>query len=366
MRHLLTSALVPLAVLCLLPRSLAEEPASPYTEDQEKALNKVLRLEKELVRLVEKIRPCSVSIENWRGNPPRSVGAGSGVIISRRGHVITNQHVVQGAKQVWVVLDDHRRLEAKVVGSDERGDVALLKIPNRSIRATSPTRSDPSRLSAGELVIATGNPFSLAADGEPVVTLGVVSGLGRIAPGVFFYGDAIQHDARINPGNSGGPLWDTNGNLLGLNGKIAPSPAGHTFGGRFASTGIGFTIPMTQIRNFFEPMMEGRETFHGDQAMAIKVETAKDGNGEQIGARVTSIGPRSAAKLRRGGGLEKGDIIWRVSVKGKAGYKDIKSATDYVRVFSPLPRGTKVLIRVLRGRRRLILPPIELGEKRRK
>ena len=169
--------------------------------------------------------------------------------------------------------------------------MALLKIDNRKIRFKDPRKANAAKLSAGQWVIATGNPFFLAADGEPVVTLGVVSGLGRILPGEFFYGDAIQHDAKINPGNSGGPLWDMNGNLLGLNGKIASSGAGG-FGGP-SSSGAGFTIPINQIRNFLESMLEGRAAQHGDQLLGLKVVTHQNADGTADGAEVKEIAPGS-------------------------------------------------------------------------
>ena len=290
-------------ILCVL---LAAARAAALTEEEQQTIDKALKFERELVKLVESVRPASVSIENWQsqgGGPPFNAGAGSGVIISSQGHVLTNQHVVQGAKEVYVVLEDNRRLKAEIVGNDPRGDVALLKIDNRKIRFKDPRKANAAKLSAGQWVIATGNPFFLAADGEPVVTLGIVSGLGRILPGEFFYGDAIQHDAKINPGNSGGPLWDMNGNLLGLNGKIASSGAGG-FGGP-SSSGAGFTIPINQIRNFLESMLEGRAAQHGDQLLGLKVETHQNADGTADGAEVKEIAPGSPARLAKPTGIIK-------------------------------------------------------------
>ncbi|MCU0727375.1 MAG: trypsin-like peptidase domain-containing protein, partial [Planctomycetes bacterium] len=326
-------------------------------------IDKALKFERELVKLVESVRPASVTIENWqaRGNaPPIQVGAGSGVIISAQGHVITNQHVVQGAKEIWVVLTENRRLKAELVGNDPRGDVALLRIENKKIRYKDPRKANAAKLSAGQWVIATGNPFFLAGDGEPVVTLGVVSGLGRVLPGDFFYGDAIQHDARINPGNSGGPLWDMNGNLLGLNGKIASSGAGG-FGGP-SSSGAGFTIAINQIRNFLESMLEGRASRHGDQLLGLKVETFRDKDGTAAGAEVKEVDPASPARLAKPSGIQVGDVITSVTIAGKQ--NPIQTATDYTTLLSPLSEGMKVTFVVRRGTRKIVIPGIVLEPSR--
>ena len=358
-----TGALLALLLLCpAAPLAAGDEAPSalPFTEDEAAKIDRALRLETELVRLVEKIRPCSVTIENWQGGgknrPPRMASGGSGVIISRKGHILTNQHVVRGAQEIWIVLEDGRRAKAELVGNDPRGDVALIRIDERRIRFVDPGRGDPGRLSAGEWVIATGNPFFLASDGQPVVTLGVVSGLGRVLGGEFMYGDAIQHDAEINPGNSGGPLWDTNGNLIGINGRIASSGAGSLAGA--SSTGVGFTIPIDQIRNFFEAMMEGRPALHGDELLGLKVETATDDTGMPIGARVTEVAEGSPATTARAGSIEKGDVIWRLTISGRP--NEVETSRDFMRFMSPLAEGSKVTVHVLRGPKQIVFPNLEL------
>jgi S1-C subfamily serine protease len=321
-------------------------------------LNDARKFERELVRVVEKVRPASVSIENWqeRGGVVRPAGQGSGVIISSKGYILTNQHVVQGAKEIWVSLYDHKRYKATLVGNDPRGDVALLKISGSRFKYKDPKRGRPDRLSAGEWVIATGNPFGLAADGEPVVTFGVVSGLERILPGQFFYGDAIQHDAKINPGNSGGPLWDTNGNLLGINGKIAFNSAS---GAGPSSSGVGYTIPIDQIRNFLEAMFEGRPVQHGDEILGIeKVKTHYDDDGTADGAVVTKVRDGSPAALARSGGVQVGDVVVKITVSGKP--YTIRTLTDLITRLSPLAEGSKLSLVVVRGRKRIVIPNIEL------
>lgn len=335
--------------------SAAPAPAdtSLFSEEEQKIIDKALRFEREMVKLVEKIRPSSVTIENWR-NDKRMSSGGSGVIISSRGHVLTNQHVVARAKHIWVVLHDGKRVKARVVGNDPRGDIALLQIDARGLRAANPKKANPDRLSAGEWVIATGNPFFLGSDGSSVVTLGVIGGLGRIAPGQYFYGDAIQHDARINPGNSGGPLWDTNGNLLGINGKIASTGAGGALGP--SSTGVSYTIPIDQIRNFFDAMFAGKAVRHGDQLFGAVVETAKDGKGESVGVRVKSFG--KGASIAQMAGVQKDDVIWKFTIRGKP--RRVRSLTDYLNVMSPLAEGAKITVHIRRGYKKLILPNVKL------
>jgi serine protease Do len=365
----LTKVTVLLALFALLAASSTapaqdgdEAPAERFSEPEREILDQAQRFERELVRVVEKVRPASVSIENWRNvrGVVRMAGQGSGVIISRKGYILTNQHVVQGAAEIWVVLYDHRRIKAQLVGNDPRGDVALLKISAPRLKYKDPRRGRPDRLSAGEWVIATGNPFGLAGDGEPVVSFGVVSGLERILPGQFFYGDAIQHDAKINPGNSGGPLWDTNGNLLGINGKIATNNAS---GGGPSSSGAGYTIPIDQIRNFLEAMLEGRPVRHGDEILGIEqVETFYDDDGTAAGARVKKVRDGSPAALARSGGVQVGDVVVKAVIKGHP--YTIRTLTDFITRVSPLAEGSRLSLVVLRGHRRLSIGNIKLEVKK--
>jgi putative serine protease PepD len=174
------------------------------------------------------------------------------------------------------------------------------------------------------------------------------------------YGDAIQHDAAINPGNSGGPLWDTYGNLLGINGRIQATGAGGAQ--RPSSSGVGYTIRIDQIRNFFEAMMEGRKALHGDQLLDLTVKTHLDGSGKPDGAVVTKIGPNSPAKRRRRG-VEVGDVIRRITVVN-GDSTDVSSVTDYIRILSPLADDSKVTLHVVRGRSNLVLTNIKLGDGR--
>jgi len=370
MRHLprALAILLLLAAFAPAPLPAGEEPDDglPFSEEERKVLGKALKLERELVRVVSKVRPCSVSIENWRsrgrGAPPMMASGGSGVIISSKGYILTNEHVIRGAKEIWVVLLDHRRFKARYFGKDDRGDVALLKIDAKRIKYADPRKAKLSRLSAGEWVIATGNPFFLGRDGEAVVTFGAISALGRVLGGQYMYGDAIQHDAAINPGNSGGPLWDTNGNLLGINGRIQANQTGGSL--RPSSSGVGYTIGIDQIRNFFGAMMEGRKAKHGDELLGLFVETFKDRTGKPAGAKVTKVVPGSPAASAKGGGVRVGDIVRRITVNSRS--KDVKSYNDFIRVLSPLSEGSKVTLHIIRGKKKLLFTNLKLGEKRKR
>ncbi len=137
-------------------------------------------------------------------------------------------------------------------------DIALLSFPKRP-RGLKPVRIDPKAsrdLEVGTWVIATGNPFSLAMEGQCVTTLGVVSGKDRILPGKFFYGNAIQHDAPVNPGNSGGPLWNIRGELVGINGKI--SSWSQFRGARPSNTGASYSLPIHQVAEFLLALIDRR------------------------------------------------------------------------------------------------------------
>jgi serine protease Do len=170
---------------------------------------------------------------------------GSGVVVAPDGTVVTNHHVVKGADEVTVVLADRREFEARILGSDERTDLAVLKVdlPKGSTLPTLPL-GDSDALEVGDLVIAVGNPFGVGQ----TVTSGIVSALARTNVGITDYRSFIQTDAAINPGNSGGALVDMNGRLIGINSAIYSKDGG--------SNGIGFAIPTTMVRSVLSSIKE--------------------------------------------------------------------------------------------------------------
>jgi len=317
-----------------------------------------VKFEKGLQKTARRIRRATLTIENWKKNSkglPMLRSGGSGVLISSRGHALTNQHVVAGADLLFVVFWNGARSPAEVVGRDPRGDLVVIQVekmpPGTRSAYAKPDPGPARRLKPGALVLATGNPFFLAPDGDPVVSLGIVSGLGRVTGGASVYGAAIQHDAPINPGNSGGPLWDLEGRLLGINGRISSS--GATSPGSPSSTGVGYAIPITQVSNFLTQLLKGAEAIvHADQVFGVKVKSARDKRGKEAGAEVTSVAPGSPAALARCAGLSRrglqvGDRITRIVYKGRS--HEIKNARDYMNLMTTIPGGVTLTVIVKRG-----------------
>jgi S1-C subfamily serine protease len=168
----------------------------------------------------------------------RQVGQGSGFIIDSRGYILTNNHVVAGAQQIQVHLNDGRQVTGRVVGTDPRFDVALVQVPVQGLRPAA--LGDSSHIRVGQWAIAIGSPFGL----EKTMTVGIISATGRRGLGKGTYGDFIQTDASINPGNSGGPLLDIDGRVLGINTMIAAQ-----------AQGIGFAIPINVARKIISRWM---------------------------------------------------------------------------------------------------------------
>jgi S1-C subfamily serine protease len=188
----------------------------------------------------------------------------------------------------------------------------------------------------GSWVVATGNPFFLAVDGESVATVGVVSGLDRILGNRFLYGKAIQHDAEVNPGNSGGPLWNLKGDLIGINGMIASQ---QTDGAGPHNTGASFSIPSEQVARFLSSMVAGKEnTAAGD--LGVQFETSFDKDGNPNGAKVTQVNPAIHVGTKD---LKSDDVITRVEARGQTS-KEIRTAADLTNVLSMLPAGTKIRV----------------------
>ncbi len=224
---------------------------------------------------------------------PQSLG--SGFIISSDGYVLTNFHVVKGAEQVLVRLSDRRELEAKVIGSDERSDVALLKIDADGLPAVK--LGDSTKLEAGEWVLAIGSPFGF----DHTVTAGIVSATGRALENET-YVPFIQTDVAINPGNSGGPLFNLEGEVVGINSQI------YTRSGGFM--GLSFAIPIDVAMNVSKQLKADGFVTRGWLGVVIQ-EVNKDlaesfGLEKPAGALVAKVLPNSPAEVA---GLQEGDII---------------------------------------------------------
>lgn len=325
----------------------------PVPLDPAKALETALDIESELVSALERVRRASVSVLNVRRvgsplpgevDPPRVVGGvGSGVLISEKGlWVITNQHVVEGADELEIVTLDGVKHPMKVVDRVKEYDIALLGFVGGNPKGLKgvPVSKSGTGVDEGNWVLATGNPFFLANDGQSVATLGVVSGLDRILGGQFLYGKAIQHDAEVNPGNSGGPLWNLKGQLIGINGMIASRP---NEGTGPTNTGASFSIPIQQIAQFLGAMIDAKTDARAGN-LGVKFETQSDRDGNPVGAKVTE----ADARLFQGKGIEKGDVIVRVAAKGRT--EEIRTAGDLVNLLSLLPAETPVKVTYRRGK----------------
>ncbi len=220
---------------------------------------------------------------------------GSGVIVSPDGLIVTNHHVIEGADEVRVVLSDRRERDAEIVSSDERTDLAILRIDTGGEAMPALDFAEPDSLDVGDLVLAIGNPFGVGQ----TVTAGIVSATARTQAGITDFGFFIQTDAAINPGNSGGALVDMAGRLVGINTAIFSRTGG--------SIGIGFAIPVDMVQLVAASAASGRgvqRPWFGAQLQTVTAEIAETlGLDRPVGVLVVQArpgGPAEAAGLRRG------------------------------------------------------------------
>ncbi len=226
----------------------------------------------------------------------KSAALGSGVIVSSDGYIITNYHVVKDADEIKVLLSDKREFSGKVIGSDPKTEISVVKIEAKGL----PTLNwgDSDALEVGEIVLAVGNPFGL----NQTVTMGIVSAVGRANVGIADYEDFIQTDAAINPGNSGGALVNVRGEVVGINTAIFSTSGGYQ--------GIGFAIPSNMVKSIKDSLVKKGRVVRGWLGVSIQSitpELAKQFNlkGEK-GVLVSDVNESSPAEKA---GLKRGDII---------------------------------------------------------
>jgi serine protease Do/serine protease DegQ len=256
--------------------------------------------------------------------------AGSGVIVdAKNGYIITNYHVVENASEITITLLDNRSFSAKVIGSDEGADIAVLQAKQPNLIAMA--FGDSTRLEVGDYVVAIGNPFGL----QHTVTAGIVSALGRTGINPDGYEDFIQTDASINPGNSGGALVNLRGELVGINSAILSRSGGNI--------GIGFAIPVNMVKGVMDQLIkygQVRRGVLGVNIYNVTPDIAKEfGLTESSGALVAGVAPGSAAERA---GVKTGDII--TSINGAT----MKDATELRNTIGMLRIGDKVEIGLLR------------------
>ena len=263
-----------------------------------------------------------------QGSGESQGGLGSGVIISTAGYILTNNHVVEGADEIEVILNDTRKAKGKVIGTDPDTDLAILKIDLDKLPVI--VLGDSDALQVGDPVLAIGNPFGVGQ----TVTGGIVSALGRNQLGINTFENFIQTDAAINPGNSGGALVDVNGHLMGINTAIYSRSGG--------SMGIGFAIPVSTAKQVLEGIVKDGQVTRGwigvepqdlnaelAETFGIKPSAVKSGGVVLTG--VLQNGPAAQ------GGIQPGDVITAVNGKPVSNVSQLLTAVAALKPGTPAP-----------------------------
>lgn len=293
-------------------------------------------LESQMTEAVEKLSESVVSMstlrygEDFRFGLVPVQGQGSGVIISKRGYIITNNHVVDYAERVRVVLKDGRTFIGEVIGGDTATDTALVRVESDDLPAA--VLGDSDKLKVGQMAIAIGNALGLP--GGPTVSAGVISALGRLLPGAdFIFEGLIQTDASINPGNSGGPLADLNGNVVGINTAMIPY-----------AQGVGFAIPINTVKRIVEQILaEGRvaRPWLGISGITLNPAIARRyGLSSDSGVLVAEVVPGSPSYEA---GLRGGDVLVQL------GPYSIGKMTDLLAAVSRTALGEVMSVSVIRA-----------------
>ena len=334
------------------------EAAGPATLDPEEQNN--INLYKRALPSVVNILSTAVEFDFFYGPVPAQ-GAGSGFIIDKDGHILTNYHVIANARQVEVTLFNKKKYKADVIGTDRAHDLAVIKISAPNLQSA--TLGDSSHLLVGQKVFAIGNPFGIFAG---TMTRGIVSSIRSVRePDGVYIDEAIQTDAAINPGNSGGPLLDSRGDVIGINTMIA--------GAAQQSSGIGFAIPINTAKAVLNDLVtvgRVRRPALGIRSMPIGPELAEQlGLPSDYGVLIIQVVPGSSAE-RAGlkGGNERayignvpvllgGDLI--VAIDGQ----EVVDQQDLSHVMNNHRAGDTVTVTIYRGKKKMDVKVV-LGEAR--
>ena len=295
-------------------------------------------LENQVTDAVEKLGESIVSVSSMRlerrffGIIPME-GQGSGIILDKKGLIVTNNHVIDGANQVHVSLKDGRTFTGEVVGSDEATDIAVIRVEANDLPAAE--LGDSEALRVGQFVLAIGN--ALALPGGPTVSMGVLSAKGRPLPGSdFIFEGLLQTDAAVNPGNSGGPLADLEGRIIGITTMMIPY-----------AQGMGFAIPINTVKKIAQEILEnGRVSrrWIGISGIDVTPQLARRYNLQaDTGFLVAEVVPRSPADYA---GLRNGDVV--VSASGS----EVRHTKDLLMAISRVGAGGSVTLEVNRMGRR--------------
>ena len=265
----------------------------------------------------------------------RKTSLGSGVIVGEGGIIVTNNHVIEHASRIAITTAGHRRLPARLVGTDPVTDIAVVKVDAAGL----PTLAwgDSAKAEVGEYVIAVGNPFQL----NQTVTMGIISATGRSNIGIVDYEDFIQTDAAINPGNSGGALVNARGELIGINTAIYSETGGYQ--------GIGFAVPANLARLVVDQIVAHGRVVRGTVGITRVADANEDtlpGAEDQPGVLIVELLRGSAADRA---GVEPGDVV--VAIEGRP----VESAAQLRNELARAAVGSRLRLTVARGRRRLEL-----------
>jgi serine protease Do len=269
------------------------------------------------------------------GRPDQS--AGSGVILDTNGYIVTNNHVVDGATQITVTLGDRREFPAKIIGTDPKTDLAVIKIEAKDLPSVK--WADYDKLQVGDVVLAIGSPFGLSS----TVTMGIISALGRGNVGIADYEDFIQTDAAINPGNSGGALVNMNGELIGINTAIFSRTGG--------SEGIGFAIPSSIALDVVESLTKSGRVIRGWMGVAIQEITPALAKSFKLpdqrkGVLISDVNENGPSFLA---GLRRGDVV--IAFNGK----EVQSVSQLRNMVARTTVGKDAEVKVLRDGKEQLL-----------
>ena len=259
---------------------------------------------------------------------------GSGVIVSEDGYIVTNNHVIEKAQEIKVLLGDKRDFRAKLIGADPKTDIAVIKIDAKGLPAL--PWGDANKLKVGEIVFAIGNPFGL----NQTVTMGVISAVGRANVGIADYEDFIQTDAAINPGNSGGALLNARGELVGINTAIMSRTGGYQ--------GIGFAVPSSMARQVMDNLVKYKKVVRG--WLGVSIQEVTSDLAEEFGVR--NLKGALVSRVMKGSpadkaGIRQGDVILQFNGK------EVEDTGHLRNMVSQTPISSVVKVRLLRQKKEI-------------
>lgn len=282
----------------------------------------------------------------------KQIGLGSGVIIDKQGHILTNEHVINGADKISVRLPDGREFKAEIKGKDARSDLAVIKIQEDNLPVAE--LGDSNNLKIGQWVVAIGNPFAYAMqNAEPTVTAGVISALhrslGRVIAGDRDYNDLVQTDAAINPGNSGGPLVNLKGEVIGINVAIYSTTGGYQ--------GVGFAIPVNSAKNILSRLIAGKKITYGWLGVTVQ-DLSEDmakyfGLSDKNGVLVAKVMPDGPAQKSE---IKEGDVIKQFD------NKPVNNVKELISIVGKTGAGSRADAVIIRDKKQLTVP-VQVGER---